>query len=424
MSRRLSLRFRTYVLTVIAISVVAVSIAFQRFPILDRAGVLVLCVIAAIVGSMEFELPLAASVSLGFATTFAGLVYAGPLGGAIVGAVGSVSLTEIRTHKPIVLMLGNSAQLALSATIAGFCYVAVGGFPLQTGAAMSMEFPVSVLAPLAATAAFFAVNVTLVAGGVSLRSRQSLPSTVRLLGPGAYWASLLVLALLGVLIAQLLALESWLGLAVLVVPFAIARRTFRVYVEISEAYTHTVRSLVAAIEAKDPYTRGHSERVAAYARRLAEVMGVSDGGVALVERAGLLHDIGKIGIHKETLTSTGRLRPQELSEVREHPVLGSQLLQDVEFLSDVVPVIRHHHERVDGSGYPDGLAGGGIPLLARILAAADAFDAMTSDRAYRPGMTSGQAEQEMRRVAGSQLDATVVEAFCDEVLPSVSGAGA
>jgi len=420
----LSPQFRTYVLAIIATSFVAVVTVSQQFPILDRSGVLVLCAVAAVIGSMEFELPLAASVSLGFATTFAGIVYAGPMGGAVVGALGSVSVAEIRGHKPMLLMLGNAAQLALSATVAGICYVSFGGVPLQAGAVMTMEFPVSILAPLGATAAFFAVNVTLVACGVSLRARQSLASTVRLLGPGAYWVSLLVLALLGVLIAQLLALESWLGLAVLVVPFAIARRTFRVYVETSEAYTQTVRSLVAAIEAKDPYTKGHSERVAAYARRLAVAMGVPESGVALVERAGLLHDIGKIGIHKETLTSTSPLRPQEMSEVREHPALGSQLLEDVEFLCDVVPVIRHHHERIDGLGYPDGLAGGSIPLLARILAAADAFDAMTSDRAYRPGMTSEQAEQEMLRVAGSQLDATVVAAFCDEVLPSVSGVGA
>jgi putative nucleotidyltransferase with HDIG domain len=220
-----------------------------------------------------------------------------------------------------------------------------------------------------------------------------------------------VLTLLGLLVAYLITLKSWLGLALLVLPFWMARRTFRVYVELTEAYTSTVRSLVTAIEAKDPYTRGHSERVADYACRLAECIGIPKAEIDLIERAALLHDVGKIGISLDTLVSPEKLTPDEVNAIRQHPVLGSDLVSDVEFLSDIVDVVRHHHERCDGAGYPDGLVGERISTPARILAIADAYDAMTSDRAYRPRMTDAQAREELHRVADSQLDGDLVRQF-------------
>jgi putative nucleotidyltransferase with HDIG domain len=193
-----------------------------------------------------------------------------------------------------------------------------------------------------------------------------------------------------------------------------------VYVELTEAYTSTVRSLVTAIEAKDPYTRGHSERVADYACRLAERIGMPRAEIDLIERAALLHDVGKIGISLDTLVSPQKLTPDQVNAIRQHPALGSDLVSDVEFLSDIVDIIRHHHERCDGTGYPDGLVGERISVPARILAVADAYDAMTSDRAYRPRMTDGQARQELHRVTDSQLDGEIVRQFTDMLAEDLS----
>ncbi|MGB4592755.1 MAG: HD-GYP domain-containing protein, partial [Coriobacteriia bacterium] len=258
---------------------------------------------------------------------------------------------------------------------------------------------------------FFIANVLFVGYGSSIISGRPVFEVFREQGFLSYGSSVLVLALLGYVMATLLALESWAGLLLLVLPFALVRRIFRVYLELSEAYTATVRSLVSAIEAKDPYTRGHSERVAVYARRLAEEAGLPATDASLVERAALLHDVGKIGVRLSTLTSPNPLSAGEVREIREHPTIGGDLIQQVEFLSDVVPVIRHHHEHMDGTGYPSGISGEEIPLLSRVLAVADAYDAMTSDRAYRPGMDECEALAELRRVAGSQLDAGMVEHF-------------
>lgn len=404
---------KVYVLAIILFAGLAVGTIANLYPVSDWQGVVLLAVLGAVLGNMAFELPVTGDVSLGFAVTFAAIVYAGPVAGAVVGALGALSLAQLREGRPILLMVGNGAQLALSAAAAGVAYISLGATPLQNSAVLGRGLNEAVLAPLVATACFFLVNVTLVTIGLALKTGAAFSDTLRALRLSSYGMSLFVLALLGYVLASVLSLGSWLGAALLVLPLAVARRTFLVYLELSQAYVATVRSLVAAIEAKDPYTRGHSERVAAYSRAIAEQSSMSRAEVDLLERAALLHDIGKIGVQIGTLTSPNRLTAEEFRVIRTHPVIGSDLLAGVEFLSDVVRVIRHHHERVDGAGYPDGLAGSQIPHLARVLAVADSYDAMTSDRAYRPAMTHQQAMDELARVAGSQLDSRYVEGLIE-----------
>jgi len=357
-----------------------------------------------------------------YSALFAALVYAGPIGAAVVGVVSGISVQELREHKPLVLMIGNAAQLSLSAMAAGLVYLALGGMPFQSGFVPAFSWAVGVLAPIAATTTFFGVNLILIVVGISLNTGMRPSEILRELKPTAYWVSLLVLTLLGVAMAYLLALRSWFGLVLLVLPFWMARRTFQVYVELTEAYSSTVRSLVTAIEAKDPYTRGHSERVAEYAQAIGGHMGLPQSDVQVLERAALLHDVGKIGISLDTLVSPEELSEDEMRAIRRHPVLGADLITDVDFLHDIVDVVRCHHERCDGGGYPDGILGEDIPLLARILAAADSFDAMTSDRAYRPGMPFDQAVDELRRVAGEQLDERVVASFVEVLSGDAPGA--
>jgi putative nucleotidyltransferase with HDIG domain len=365
--------------------------------------------------NMEIELPFAVSLSFIFASVFAGVLYAGPTGGGLLGMAGAVSIQEIRDRKSPVLLLGNLSQLFLAGLGAGWAFVLLGGIPVQLGGSLPRTLEGGLLAPAVAVVVFFVLNLVLVGVAVVLRNGVGIREAVRILNPSSYWISLLVLALLGYVMVQLIALASWVGLLLLVLPFTMARRTFRVYVELSEAFTETVRSLVTAIEAKDPYTRGHSERVAVYSRRLGEDAGLMTAELEVLERAALLHDVGKIGISLSTLTSSEQLTAEEVREIRQHPVLGAELVEDVEFLSALVPIIRHHHERFDGAGYPDGLAGEQIPVLSRILAAADCYDAMTSDRAYRPRLSGEAALLEMERVAGSQLDADCVERLANLV---------
>jgi HD-GYP domain-containing protein (c-di-GMP phosphodiesterase class II) len=174
---------------------------------------------------------------------------------------------------------------------------------------------------------------------------------------------------------------------------------------------NVVRTLVSAVEAKDQYTCGHSERVAIYAKRLAEQSGYSKKDCELFYLTGLLHDIGKIAINDAILNKPDRLTDEEFAEIQRHPEEGWKILHELEQLTYVLPGVLHHHERFDGKGYPDGLSGLDIPLDGRILAVADAYDAMTSNRAYRTGMPHEKAMEILRDGAGTQWDPEAVEAF-------------
>jgi len=176
-------------------------------------------------------------------------------------------------------------------------------------------------------------------------------------------------------------------------------------------FLSTVKSLSAAIDTKSRWTAGHSERVTAYALLLGEEMGFSDQDMEYLELAGLLHDIGKIGTHEEILNKSGRLTENEYKAIKHHPAAGATILLHVDELKDVIPAIRHHHERFDGSGYPDGKKGEDIPIMARILAVADSFDAMKADRPYRKGRSMGDIMSEFDRCSGSQFDPHIVHAF-------------
>ncbi len=187
--------------------------------------------------------------------------------------------------------------------------------------------------------------------------------------------------------------------------------TRELHTELREMLFNTVKSLVATIEAKDPYTRGHSERVYRLSRRVGEALGLSRRELQTLSWAALLHDIGKLAVPKEVLCKPARLTEEEFEVVRTHPERGCQVLEPISQLHVVLPGIRHHHERVDGRGYPDRLKGEEIPLVARIIAVADAFDAMVSSRPYRDPRSPETALNEIRSCSGTQLDAAIVRVF-------------
>jgi response regulator RpfG family c-di-GMP phosphodiesterase len=181
--------------------------------------------------------------------------------------------------------------------------------------------------------------------------------------------------------------------------------------EKEQLLVNTVRSLVTALDAKDTYTRGHSERVALFSKRIAETLGYDAAAAQRLYLSGLLHDVGKIGVSDATLRKPDKLTDEEFAEIRRHPDEGWAILRDLEQLRYVLPGVLHHHERVGGGGYPDDLKGEEIPLDARIMAVADAYDAMTSDRAYRAGMPHNKAIEILRQGAGTQWDEQVIDAF-------------
>lgn len=183
------------------------------------------------------------------------------------------------------------------------------------------------------------------------------------------------------------------------------------YEEQRRLFMGTLQALTASIDAKDRYTRGHSERVAHVASALAREIGLSEEEAERIRIAGLVHDVGKIGVPEAVLTKQGRLNDAEFDAIKRHPQIGYGILQDIPTLQDVLPGVLHHHERWDGRGYPSGLSGEQIPLQARIIAVADTFDAMSSTRSYRPAMPREKVLAELQRCAGTQFDPALIPAF-------------
>ncbi len=183
------------------------------------------------------------------------------------------------------------------------------------------------------------------------------------------------------------------------------------YKHMQDTYLGTIQTLARAIDAKDPYTKGHSDRVTRYAVKIAREMNLSESAIRNIEYSALIHDIGKIGIQESILTKKGGLSVTEYEIVKMHPLIGESIITPVKFLNGIAPLILYHHERFDGKGYLEGLRGEAIPLGARIISVADAFDAMTSDRPYRKALTRKKAREELEKDSGKRFDPQVIEAF-------------
>jgi cyclic di-GMP phosphodiesterase len=188
-------------------------------------------------------------------------------------------------------------------------------------------------------------------------------------------------------------------------------------------FLNVLQVMAKVLEAKDPYTKFHSENVAKYARKIAKAMGYSPSEVELIQVAGILHDFGKIGVKEGVLNKVGHLTDKEFDAVKRHPVIAATILEPIEELNSIIADIRHHHEYYNGHGYPSGLKAEEIPLGARILQVADAYDAMTSQRSYHDPLDKDEAVRELKRCAGSQFDPRIVEVFMKILADEGIGAG-
>ncbi len=190
------------------------------------------------------------------------------------------------------------------------------------------------------------------------------------------------------------------------------QRLLDAFQDLKRTNLSAVQALFAALETRDRYTHDHSERVSRFAHWLGERLGLPDGQLEALRIAGLLHDIGKLGVSDGTLYKNSQLNDEEREHIKRHPTMGARILAGMEAFAEALPIVRHHHERYDGKGYPDGLAGEAIPFGARLLAVVDAFDSLISDRPYRPAMPLREALRRLREGAGTQWDRALVEAWC------------
>jgi len=192
---------------------------------------------------------------------------------------------------------------------------------------------------------------------------------------------------------------------------AIALDNARLYEELEEMFFQTAESLADAIEKRDPYTGGHTQRVTSYSLAIARHLQLKSSEKRCLKIAAVLHDVGKIGIEDQILRKPEPLSPEEYNTIKRHANMGAEILEHIRQLRDIIPGVKYHHEQMNGRGYPDGLKGEEMPVIAKIVAVADTYDAMTTDRPYRKALSKELAMEELRRCSGTQFDRQVVEAF-------------
>lgn len=379
-------------------------------------AVLAIVAVGAERGSIKLNPHVEVSVA-SLVCVFAAVVF-GPLAGAVVGAVGVLAdLPRRDAAQPILRWVTWTSIRFIATAVAGLTAATVSG-------GSAGPFWALFGAVTAAFAVETATDVALGAVAPSIRGSTTFIGAIRVVTP-AHMASVPLHApVVAVLAYSYETISPW-SVVLFAIPAVAAQRLLLLYRqqrESAEALTDAnarlasanlsfATALVATLDARDRYTAGHSAAVALYARDIAARMGLSPRDQELAHLCGLVHDVGKIGLPAGLLEKPGALSLEERRQMEQHSVIGQRILQNVADYSEIADVVRHHHERVDGNGYPDRLIGEEIPVLARIIAVADAYNAMTSDRPYRDAMPSRVARLRLAQAVESQFDTAVVAAF-------------
>jgi len=360
-------------------------------------------VITTIAEFLPVDLPTSGSVTIGFPIDFVVILVYGPATAmfiTIFGAiVGELMQRKISWYK----ILFNASQYALSAGLAGIAYQKLGGV---VGAVNLTNY---IIPAIVCALVYYLVNSNLFIMVIHLAEGISIWSIWKNQLKGII-ATYIALAPIGFIMAMVYVIGVW-GIILFFFPLILARRSFELYTKMRKVYLDTIRALAAAIDAKDPYTKGHSERVAEISLALAQELNLSDKDIENIEYTALLHDIGKIGVSDNILGKDSSLTDKEFDKIKEHTVMGAKIIEPVDFLKNSYEAIYHHHEKYNGKGYPDGLKSEDIPLSARIIAVADAYDAMGSDRPYRKKLSKDKILNELKDQSGKQFDPEIVKAL-------------
>jgi len=401
----------SWIFITIVTSSAAVFLFYQSEPLIrgDWPGawweILVWAFLVAIAEKFVITLPRGgAVVTVGAAIDFAIIILLGPNVAPWLGLLGALVSSGLARKVPFYKLIFNMGQHALTLGIAALVFEKAGG-NISNPSFRGLVVPFILCVP-----AYFFVNNALICTIISITDKIS-PIRVWLVNFRWTIGHDLILAPLGLLVAWLYSEVSPWAIFAFFAPLALARYVYKLYMELRDAYFDSIAALASALDASDPYTRGHSDRVTEYAKKVARAMRLSEREIESIEFAGRLHDIGKIGIDRSILRKRSQLNDREYHEMQKHPNMGSEIAGKLKFLKKAGGYVSHHHERYDGQGYPDGLKGEEIPLGARILGVVDAFDAMTSDRPYRPALSVEIAVQELEKGSGKQFDPSITDVF-------------
>ena len=394
----------------VAAAIVTIAAAYLLFPVHEElggpVGLLYWTAATLAASALPVRLPRGTVVSVAAAPMIAVMALGGPLAAAVVGLIGTTDSREVRGEVPWYGTLYNHASAVIAIFAGAVVSEIVYGFetPLPDPA-------LAFLATLVGALVFFVVSWSLALAAVSVRTEVPI-RTVWAQDVGGIAAHFFGLAPLAWLMAQIFQLPNgvgWWATPLFVVPLFTTRLAYARYVETRELFEQTITALSKAVDARDTYTRQHSYRVSHITEAMCRVMRLPEHEIEKIKWAGLLHDVGKIGIRDDILLKEGPLDKRERTLMNRHPVIGQDIVLQASQLKGEAPLIRAHHEWFNGSGYPDGIEALDIPLGARVLTIADAYEAMTSSRPYRKiPLTHEQAVEQLERFAGIQFDPDIV----------------
>jgi len=403
----------TYIAAVLLIAVGLAVLGWRVHPLNgdDLVALVVLCLMGIFSESVrESDVGRRTGLSFTSIVLLSSVALVGPFGAAVVGAV--TQMLGVNKHRVEVAVF-NACMTSAIGAVGGFVYLLSGGAADVTDALGAGPLLLRVGVPLMVGDVAQCLCNALVLSGI-VRLTQGTPIrqfVLRMLGTsGPLYVGYGIIGFLFVVLWVPAGVGPFSGVLVLA-PLSTARWAFVQYGDEQRAHERTLKALGAAVETKDLYTRGHSERVALLCELMAESLSMSHQETEAVRFAGMLHDIGKLAIPTRVLRRADGLSPADLATIATHPARGVEMVRDIEFLEGSMEAILHHHERMDGRGYPSGLRGEDIPLFARVVAVADAFDSLTTSRSHRDAHTVEEAVAELYRRAGAQFDPTIVAAL-------------
>lgn len=409
-ANRLSPKLYLYITTLFVFASILMYYLVKTYTINDYVLLIAFSVLSIIAETFLIPLPKIGAISVSFALSYSAVLLTNPLVAAIVAAIGVAfrcpyvdgrgRVTIL--NNPIYKTIFNISEYIINLGLAGLTYVTLDNI---------INFGFHYYNPIAGTAAlivYVLLNTLLMSKLMAILLREKMSRIWK----NSFYGMLInivLVSLLGIVLAFSYNSYGLGGLLLFFIPLMFARYTFKLYIDMRKNYFETMNVLVRAIEANDPYTSGHSLRVSAYAEAIAKQIGLPQGKIDLIKSAALLHDIGKIGIDKNILNKTGKLEKEEFETIKSHPEIGASIIADLSYLSNISDIIKHHHERNDGKGYPDGLSHNNIPLETSILTIADSFDAMTTNRPYRSSLSLEDALNEITVNAGTQFNPDIVD---------------
>ncbi len=368
--------------------------------------ILLFLLLIIIADSVQISLPKGgASIYASSPIDLAGIVLFGPAVMAVIEAAATLITEGLFQRRPLIKVLFNVPLLVMTVGFSGLVYRSFGSLG-------DIGSPLFLVPLFSAGVFYYLFNTWSVSLIIAFSDRRNPMLVWR---QNYMWNFFHILAFFPVaaVIALLYRNAGVWTIALFIIPLFLARYSFQLYLDMRETHINTVAALTSAIDASDPFTHGHSFRVSRYALRIAREMGMTSKDMEMLEYAALLHDIGKISVQNDILLKVGPLTEEEWKALRSHPDIGADIVEQLKFLKQAGDVIRSHHERPDGTGYPRGLKGDQIPLAAHIMQVVDAFDAMTSDRPYRKALPIERVLEELETYKGIQFHEKTTDLLLD-----------